>query len=124
MIKKKLFKNAANKVVKNDIDEQDSNNNAVSTKTSHLFTTSLWQNVFTLECKLNEKLRELTPESRITYIYNPLEYAAQIHCKYLRKFLKTRKKLLLIGMNPGHDGMGQTGVSITCAYTYMHNNWG
>lgn len=116
MIKKKLSKNATNDVVNNDISEQDSNNNAVSTKTSHLFTTSLWQNVFTLECELNEKLRELKPESRITYIYNPLEYAVQIHCKYLRKFLKTRKKLLLIGMNPGHDGMGQTGVSINCIH--------
>lgn len=111
MLKKKLSRKATNKAVINGINLLETNNNIKPIKTSHLFPISLWQNVYNLECQLNENLCHFQPDPEITHIYNPIEYAAQLHCEYLMHYLKGTKKLLFIGMNPGHDGMGQTGVS-------------
>ncbi len=44
------------------------------------------------------------------YIYNPLEYAWAMHERYLREYVRTPSKILLLGMNPGPFGMAQTGV--------------
>lgn len=112
MLKKKLSKKAINTVSEKTLNLNETNNNKINIKTSHLFTTSLWQNVYHWEVELNEKLKELSPGAHISHIYNPVEYAAQVHCDYLRRYLKGTKKLLFIGMNPGPDGMGQTGVSV------------
>lgn len=109
MLKKKLAQKAKNK--DSNQQEENNNNSNMPLKTSHLFATSIWQNVYNFECQLNSSLRLFQTTSDITHIYNPLEYAAQLHCEYLRHYLKGTKKLLFIGMNPGHDGMGQTGVS-------------
>lgn len=46
----------------------------------------------------------------VTYVYNPLEYAARSHEAYLRRFGSSSKEVLLVGMNPGPWGMAQTGV--------------
>ncbi len=44
------------------------------------------------------------------YIYNPLEYAWQMHAAYLSRFVSQPTRTLLLGMNPGPFGMAQTGV--------------
>jgi single-strand selective monofunctional uracil DNA glycosylase len=44
------------------------------------------------------------------YTYNPLSYAREPHERYLRKYGRGRKQVLLVGMNPGPFGMAQTGV--------------
>ncbi len=44
------------------------------------------------------------------YVYNPLVYARRPHEIYLRRHGATRKRVLLLGMNPGPFGMAQTGV--------------
>lgn len=72
----------------------------------------LWMQFFQLEQELNENLANLTPSSGVTHIYNPIEYAGDIHCKYLKKYLNSKKSVFIIGMNPGPNGMMQTGVSI------------
>jgi single-strand selective monofunctional uracil DNA glycosylase len=46
----------------------------------------------------------------ITHVYQPLDYAWRAHEVYLRKFGRTRKRVLFLGMNPGPFGMAQTGV--------------
>lgn len=43
-------------------------------------------------------------------VYNPLQYARAGHEMYLRRFASGRKRVLLLGMNPGPYGMAQTGV--------------
>ena len=45
-----------------------------------------------------------------THWYNPLDYAAQPHERYLAQWGSSRKRVLFLGMNPGPWGMAQTGV--------------
>ncbi|MBM3266846.1 MAG: single-stranded DNA-binding protein [Candidatus Sericytochromatia bacterium] len=48
----------------------------------------------------------------LAYAYNPLAYAWEVHEAYIRKFgaLGGPGRTLLVGLNPGPWGMGQTGV--------------
>ncbi|MCL4748093.1 MAG: single-stranded DNA-binding protein [Burkholderiaceae bacterium] len=46
----------------------------------------------------------------VAHVYNPLEYAWAAHEAFLRRFGGGRKKVLMLGMNPGPFGMMQTGV--------------
>jgi len=54
-------------------------------------------------------LSELT-EDPVTVVYNPLEYAWDCHAQYIEKYGNSKKKILLLGMNPGPWGMAQTGI--------------
>lgn len=44
------------------------------------------------------------------YVYNPLDYAWGAHEDWLRRYGAREGRILLVGMNPGPWGMGQTGV--------------
>uniref|UniRef100_D3TS52 Single-strand selective monofunctional uracil DNA glycosylase n=1 Tax=Glossina morsitans morsitans TaxID=37546 RepID=D3TS52_GLOMM len=105
MLKRKLqnqAKTKENKTLKNDsVDES---------RTSSLFAKPFWQKFYEIELDLNEKLSKMTKPPAIQYIYNPVEYAKEVHCEYLKKYLNSCKKVLFVGMNPGANGMGQTGV--------------
>lgn len=46
----------------------------------------------------------------VSHVYNPLDYAWAPHEKYLRRYGATRKRVVLLGMNPGPFGMVQCGV--------------
>ena len=46
----------------------------------------------------------------VRWVYNPLVYAWQTHEEYLARYSASRKRLVLLGMNPGPWGMAQTGV--------------
>jgi single-strand selective monofunctional uracil DNA glycosylase len=46
----------------------------------------------------------------VACVYAPLDYARAPHRDYLRRYGRGRKKVLLLGMNPGPFGMAQTGV--------------
>lgn len=46
----------------------------------------------------------------VAYVYNPLDYAWELHCRYLERFGGLGAKVVLLGMNPGPWGMAQTGV--------------
>jgi len=59
---------------------------------------------------LRQSLRGLSFPEPVSHTYNPLEYAWAPHCDYLLKYGSSRKKILLLGMNPGPWGMAQTGV--------------
>lgn len=59
--------------------------------------------------------RELRPvgqdlAARGVHVYDPTDYACEPHAHYLRRYATGRGKVLLLGMNPGPWGMGQTGV--------------
>ena len=45
-----------------------------------------------------------------SFIYNPLDYAWEIHQQYLQLAGQGKKKVVMLGMNPGPFGMAQTGV--------------
>lgn len=59
---------------------------------------------------LRQKTHHLEPGGSVEYVYRPLDYAWQSHKAYLERFAAGPKKALLVGMNPGPWGMGQTGV--------------
>ncbi|HJV27967.1 MAG TPA: uracil-DNA glycosylase family protein [Aromatoleum sp.] len=48
--------------------------------------------------------------SPVSHVYNPLDYAWDIHEQYLRRYGMGRKRVIFVGMNPGPFGMVQTGV--------------
>ena len=43
-------------------------------------------------------------------MYNPLEYAWELHEEYIERFVTDQAEVLFLGMNPGPWGMAQTGV--------------
>ncbi|XP_017023330.1 single-strand selective monofunctional uracil-DNA glycosylase [Drosophila kikkawai] len=77
---------------------------------SDFFAPPLWLKFYNTESKLNETLDQLATPPGIKCIYNPIVYASQLHCDYLRRYLSGAKKLVFIGMNPGPNGMAQTGI--------------
>lgn len=80
--------------------------------TSPFFNSmELWQKIYDVECRLSAELKIISfLSATISAVYNPIEYAADLHCAYLKKFLNKSKPVLFIGMNPGPFGMVQTGV--------------
>jgi single-strand selective monofunctional uracil DNA glycosylase len=55
-------------------------------------------------------LRGVNFSSPVTHTYQPLDYAWETHCAYLERYGSGKKRVLLLGMNPGPFGMAQTGV--------------
>ncbi|XP_016950263.1 single-strand selective monofunctional uracil-DNA glycosylase [Drosophila biarmipes] len=106
-------------MLKRKLNQQKDNLEEVATKKSFpnegasisdFFGQPLWLKFYNTEVKLNEALDQLTPPPNIKCIYNPIVYASQLHCDYVRRFLSGPKKLVFIGMNPGPNGMAQTGI--------------
>ena len=58
-------------------------------------------------CRALEGLEFAAPT---THVYNPLEYARRANEQYIRRFGRTRKRCVMMGMNPGPWGMAQTGI--------------
>ncbi|NWS49099.1 SMUG1 glycosylase, partial [Probosciger aterrimus] len=64
-----------------------------------------------LEQEQNQLLRELPPlGDPVTHIYRPLDYAWEPHSRFVRRYCRSPKRVLFLGMNPGPFGMAQTGV--------------
>jgi single-strand selective monofunctional uracil DNA glycosylase len=66
---------------------------------------------------LSKQLKVLTdsglftaPELSVTHVYDPLDYAWAPHEAYVRRFGTGRRRVVLLGMNPGPYGMMQIGV--------------
>lgn len=97
-----------------EYDEQETNEIAGNTKptvTSHFFEMPFWQRMNDIECRLSVELKNINFHSQnVAAVYNPLEYAAELHCDYLQKYLDGPKTVLFVGMNPGPFGMVQTAV--------------
>lgn len=60
--------------------------------------------------ELVAKLEGLTFAEPVSYVYNPLTYARESHEQYVDRFGNSKKRVLMMGMNPGPWGMAQTGV--------------
>ncbi|HEU4418952.1 MAG TPA: single-stranded DNA-binding protein, partial [Planctomycetota bacterium] len=57
-----------------------------------------------------EELERLQFSPPVACVYNPLDYAWELHKAWLERFGLGQKEVLLLGMNPGPFGMVQTGV--------------
>ena len=60
--------------------------------------------------ELADELRGLKFSEPVTHTYLTVDYAKEGYEGYLKKFGNTKKKVLMLGMNPGPFGMAQTGV--------------
>jgi single-strand selective monofunctional uracil DNA glycosylase len=60
--------------------------------------------------RLRSAVEALAFAAPVTYVYNPLAYAWEMHTTYLARFGCGVKRVLFLGMNPGPFGMVQTGV--------------
>ena len=72
--------------------------------------------------RLSARVDALTFAPPVTHVYNPLEYARGPHEAYLKKYGHGRRRVLLIGMNPGPFGMAQTGVpfgDVACVRDFL-----
>ncbi len=59
---------------------------------------------------LSRSLAALRFAPPIAHVYDPLQYAWAPYEAYVRRYGATRKRVVLLGMNPGPFGMMQTGV--------------
>ena len=60
--------------------------------------------------RLNAALSKLRFGPPVSHVYNPLEYAWSCYEGYIRRFARSRKRVVFLGMNPGPFGMVQTGI--------------
>ncbi len=60
--------------------------------------------------ELRDAVGRLKFSPPVTHVYNPLEYAWDVHARYLSQFGRGNQPVVLLGMNPGPFGMAQTGV--------------
>lgn len=59
---------------------------------------------------LSGAVGQLNFSAPVSHVYNPLDYAWAPHELYLQRYGARRKKVVLLGMNPGPFGMVQCGV--------------
>lgn len=60
--------------------------------------------------RLARALARFEPGPPVAWVYRPLDYARAPHERYLERWGRAPKEVLLVGMNPGPFGMMQTGV--------------
>ena len=60
--------------------------------------------------ELSRSLAKLEFAAPIAHVYDPHTYAWAPYEEYVRRYGATRKRVVLLGMNPGPFGMTQTGV--------------
>jgi single-strand selective monofunctional uracil DNA glycosylase len=68
------------------------------------------ENLLKVARELSQSVCSLSFELPTAFIYNPLEYAWEMHREYLELAGCGKKKTVFLGMNPGPYGMAQTGV--------------
>ena len=72
--------------------------------------TSVSQQLLAAARELSRTLDALRFAPPIAHVYDPLQYAWAGYEAYVARYGTTRKRVVLLGMNPGPFGMMQTGV--------------
>ena len=72
--------------------------------------TALARDVLAATARLRDAVAVLRFDAPTAWVYNPLDYAWDLHTQWVRTWGATRRRVLLMGMNPGPWGMVQTGV--------------
>ncbi len=71
---------------------------------------SIASELITAGRELADELRQLRFSDPVSHTYLTVDYAADGYESYLKKFGNSKKRVLMLGMNPGPYGMAQTGV--------------
>jgi single-strand selective monofunctional uracil DNA glycosylase len=73
-------------------------------------TSSIAEHLCGATRALSSELGRLTFSPPVSHVYNPLDYAGNLHEAYLRRYADSARRVIFLGMNPGPFGMAQTGV--------------
>jgi len=73
-------------------------------------TANLAPAVLKATSDLRDQVNQLSFDDPVAWVYNPLNYAWDLHAAYVRQWGASKRRVLLMGMNPGPWGMVQTGV--------------
>lgn len=73
-------------------------------------TSPIAQQLLTAARELSDSLAALRFPPPIACVYDPLQYAWAPYEAYVKRYGANRKRVVLLGMNPGPFGMMQTGV--------------
>jgi single-strand selective monofunctional uracil DNA glycosylase len=73
-------------------------------------TSPIAQQLLSAGRELSRSLAALRFAPPIAHVYDPLQYAWAPYEAYVKRYGATRKRVVLLGMNPGPFGMMQTGV--------------
>ena len=89
------------------------------------FELELWEKIWKIEEELSAELMKIDfkKDKNIAAIYNPLEYASDVHKNYMRKYLKKAPEIVFLGMNPGLYGMCQTSASELIYFCSSNNSY-
>lgn len=72
--------------------------------------STLAEEMLSASRRLCEEVSRLRFGPPVTHVYNPLVYAWAPQRRYIEAYGATCRRVVLLGMNPGPFGMGQTGV--------------
>lgn len=113
--RKKLEESDAKSAQIDSADDTNSHNRESSAPISFqvTFEPEFWEKLWRIEQQLCDELNRINfaSDKNISAIYNPLDYAEDIHKNFMRKFLRKSPTIVFLGMNPGLFGMCQTAVS-------------
>jgi len=73
-------------------------------------STKFAEQVLAINATLRDAVDTLSFSDPVAWVYNPLAYAWDMNEAYVRKWGASKRRVLLMGMNPGPWGMVQTGV--------------
>lgn len=71
---------------------------------------SIAEGLLRVQDDLTRAISKTPPPLPVDTAYNPVVHAADPWEKYVRRYLNTKKRVVMVGMNPGPWGMTQTGV--------------
>jgi len=63
-----------------------------------------------IEISQSTMLCSMSYPSPVSFVYNPIDYAFDVHRTFVKRFCASPKTILFLGMNPGPFGMVQNGV--------------
>ena len=110
----KLSENSVQEQEDHESNEDQSNLDHKSPQFQVSFEMQFWEKIWKLEQDLSSDLAKIDfkKDKNIAAVYNPLEYAVEVHKNFMRKYLKKAPRVLFLGMNPGLFGMCQTSASV------------
>ena len=78
--------------------------------THNLSDPAIAEGILAAGAALRDEVDRLRFSDPVAHVYNPLRYAWPMHEAYVRRWGAGRRRVLMLGMNPGPWGMAQTGV--------------
>ena len=77
---------------------------------NHLMSPGFADRVLAATAQLRDEVGRCAFTDPVAWVYNPLDYAWDLHASYVRRWGASPRRVLMLGMNPGPWGMAQTGV--------------